>query len=221
MPVEPISPTLADYSAEAPLPPMPLTFAGEPRDGEYSGSDVAEKAGRSAETPATWSDNAPVIRENHLEPMHGGALPRRLPKSALAPLVLIFLIPYAIIATAVIVYLVFNRPQPFDPLERLPDPKPKDGGPREQVKHDSPLPGKLRTRLKQPLIIGSVQVTPLKVERVKDDLVLNLKMKNLSNDLVFKPISEDFLKYGKGVMSAQPPLHLFGLERPQTLWRAS
>ena len=124
--------------------------------------------------------------------------PRRVVKSsALASILLIFLIPYSILATAAVGYLYFLLSQPkMDPLERLPDPKPKDGGPRyqERVQHDSPLPAKLKTRLREPLSIGALQVTPIKVEKSGDDLILHLKMKNVSQDLVFNPLSKDFLK---------------------------
>src|ERR1700738_812024 len=57
--------------------------------------------------------------ESHLETL----APRRVAKSSsLAPILLIFLIPYALLATGVIVYLFLqlNQGRAFDPLERLP-----------------------------------------------------------------------------------------------------
>jgi hypothetical protein len=126
--------------------------------------------------------------------------PRRVAKStALAPILLVFLIPYAILATLVIAYLLvlLNQSRLGDPLERLPDPKPRDGGARfqERVQHDFPLPDKLKTRLQQPVRIGALQVTPVKVQLTASELVLHLRMKNVSADQVFNPISQEFMKY--------------------------
>ncbi len=58
MPVANESPTLADYSADAPLPRIPLMFSREPQEDNLSASDASKNTGRSAETPTTWSDSA-------------------------------------------------------------------------------------------------------------------------------------------------------------------
>ncbi|MCI0379327.1 MAG: hypothetical protein L0215_17090 [Gemmataceae bacterium] len=119
-------------------------------------------------------------------------------RSLLVPYLLIFLVPYALIATGVIAYLLYNQSKNYDPLEHLPDPKPKEG-PRQKVAHDSPLSGKLKTRFAQALRIGDVEVTPVKVEAVDDvELVLHLKVRNLSQEYLFHPMSEEFLRYAKG-----------------------
>ena len=49
------------------------------------------------------------------------------PRGLMVPILLIFLIPYSILATAVIAYLLYTRGIAFDPLETLPDPKPNEG----------------------------------------------------------------------------------------------
>ena len=160
----------------------------------------------SAPSPPAWTDS-PAGADTG-EPLPG-ITPRRLEKQgSFAPILLIFLIPYSLLATGVVVYLLMNQARAFDPLERLPDPKPnpKDGGPRQlQVAHDLELPSKLRTKLNQTLRIGDVEVTPTKVEMTPEHLILNLKVKNVSKDLIFNPISDDFLRYAVGSVSAKKP----------------
>ena len=63
-------------------------------------------------------------------------IPRRRDEpSMFVPILLLFLIPYAIATTGFIAWLLYSQHKNFDPLERLPDPKPSEGGPR-QIKHD-------------------------------------------------------------------------------------
>jgi hypothetical protein len=114
------------------------------------------------------------------------------------PLLLIFLIPYSVMTTAATAYLIYRlrtAAPTFDPLERLPDPKPGEGGPK-RIKATAQLPEKLRTPLKQPLRIGAVEVTPLAVERSPlGELLLRLKVQNVSDDTAFDPLPGEFLRY--------------------------
>lgn len=124
----------------------------------------------------------------------------------LAPMLLIFLIPYAIVATIFAAWLYFRQPG-FDPLERLPDPKPGRGGPRtiERVQHDIDLPERLRTGLQASLAVGDIQLTPQEIRLNGDgDLELRLKVRNLSTDLAFVPISDEFLHVRAGMAAAKP-----------------
>jgi hypothetical protein len=136
------------------------------------------------------------------------APPPRAPRreSMLVPLLLIFLIPYSLVATAAVAWLIYQQrqlsiPPDFDPLERLPDPKAAPGGPKrvkpeERVKHDSPLPDKLTTSLKTPLTIGDIEVTPLAIERTPmGELLLSLKLKNVSRNVAFDPLPDMFVRY--------------------------
>jgi hypothetical protein len=189
---------------------MPPEISGLPAHAE--GAPAAEQldatawsrdkaAARATEglLPPSGNEPASVAPDNQHNDADLAALtPRKMAKSsALAPILLIFLVPYAILATAVIAYLLINHSRPIDPLERLPDPKPKDGGPRlqERVQHDAPLSDKLKTPLRQPLRIGALQVTPVKVQTTGNELVLHLKMKNVSTDQVFNPVSQEFMKH--------------------------
>src|SRR5262249_20699660 len=139
-------------------------------------------ATREAIRPRSGSDTRDVDPPDRSADVDLAALaPRRVAQGgALAPILLIFLVPYAILTTAAIIYLLLSQTRATDPLERLRDPNPKDGGPRfqERAKHDGPLPDKLKTRLGQALRIGALEVTPLKVQLSNGDLVLHLKMKN-------------------------------------------
>src|SRR4051812_36397808 len=108
---------------------------------------------------------------------------------------LIFLIPYSILIT-ILVVLLLMRDRPLDPLERLPDPTKKGKGPPRQVELDLPLPAHLVTQLGEAIQVGALLVLPQSVEKSADgDLVLTLKMKNLSSHLAFIPITDDFLRY--------------------------
>jgi hypothetical protein len=88
------------------------------------------------------------------------------------------------------VYL-YRDLQAIDPLERMTDPNPKDGGPL-RVPHDRKLPEKLQTSMHQALQVGDVEVTPLGVARDHGDLVLRLRFRNLSEDVTFNPFPASF-----------------------------
>lgn len=191
----------ADTEPAGTMPYLEPVHAKEPPAFRESSEPQASSA------PA-WTEASTIAHEAPADDANLAAMqPRRVAKSsALAPILLIFLIPYALLATGVIAYLLINQSRPYDPLERLPDPKPKDGGPRLQVAHDSPLPAKLKTRFSQALRIGAVEVTPLKVQATaNNELVLNLRLKNISTDQVFNPISFEFMKYVAGALTGNRP----------------
>jgi hypothetical protein len=134
---------------------------------------------------------------------------------------LICLVSYSILATIKIADFYMQLNQQIHPLEMMHDTDPNvDKGvkktgkqsavPSERFKPTIPLPARLITRLGQPLTVGDVQVTPEKVElkkvRIlsaggqtepgrKESLVLELRMKNVSKDLVFSPTDRYFDRY--------------------------
>ena len=127
-------------------------------------------------------------------------------------MLLIFLIPYAVVTSGCVVYLIYlvnlerNKPAPFDPLERLPDPDPnpeKAGGPK-RVAHDVPLPNKLKTALNQALKIGDIEVTPLAVKHQGGNLKLFLKLHNVSTNTAFNPLPAFFVKFDPKRSSNRP-----------------
>jgi hypothetical protein len=129
---------------------------------------------------------------------------------------LIFLIPYALVATAAVGWLLYQQrraaPAPaFDPLERLPDPKPGEGGPK-RVKYDAPLPDNLKTALKRSLRVGDLEVTPLAVERTPlGELLLTLKLRNTSRNVAFDPMPDAFLRYTGGGLAGNKPYTFLAL----------
>jgi hypothetical protein len=130
---------------------------------------------------------------------------------------LICLVSYSILATIKIADFYMQLNQRVDPLEILPDNEGEDKGFKKTGKRGqvsiqrrpptAPLTSKLITQLGRPLTIGDVQVTPEKVELkkvrilasggkpelgLKDSLVLQLRMKNVSSDLIFSPTDRYF-----------------------------
>jgi hypothetical protein len=104
-------------------------------------------------------------------------------------MLLIFLIPYALVTTGFVGWQIYQQSKrTFDPLERLPDPKPGDGGARRIHPH-APLPAELKASLGRSLRVGDLEVTPLSVERnAAGQLVLHLRLRNASHDTAFAPL---------------------------------
>jgi hypothetical protein len=132
--------------------------------------------------------------------------PRRIPKrSTMVPTLLIFLIPYAIFTTAFIGYLLYTWPRLDNPLKKLPDVSNK-GQPRLQVRHDTDLDADMKVALGKSIKVGDIEVTPVQVKRTQhNDLVLVFRAKNVSANVIFNPISLDYLKYSSASMAAGKP----------------
>jgi hypothetical protein len=178
----------------APPEPAPAAFEKAPAPLNFSTAVTDEPA---AEThPFAAHTLAPAAAPP--EPL--SELPRpsvRAPAArggSFGTLLLIFLIPYAVVTSGTIAYLLYllnaerNRPAPFDPLERLPDPG-------QRIAHDEPLPYKLTTKLNQPLKVGDLEVKPLAIRRQEDRLLLRLKLTNVSAESAFNPLEPAFVKY--------------------------
>lgn len=206
----------ATLSPPAPATPSPRDFSGMglPPSVTFEPGDAPppSAAGPASEAPTELmgSDQiAPLVNQISAQRAAPASEARRLAarESQLVPLLLIFLIPYAIFTTAFIAYLLYTQNQnSVDPLlDRLPDPAKGDGGPR-RIKHDLPVPNQLKTNLRQPVQIGDVEVKPLRVElRAEGDLCLHLHVKNLSKDTEFSPIPESFGRYLRGSLTAARP----------------
>lgn len=140
---------------------------------------------------------------------------RRVAQSSmLTPILLIFLVPYAIATTAFIGYLLYTWPRD-NPLKNLQDIGP-NGKPRLQVKHDYDLDQDMKTVLGRPIRVGDIEVTPLHVKHTADnDLVLVFKAKNVSQNLIFNPIADDYMKFSrKSLTGAKPYTFLERLVTP-------
>jgi len=142
----------------------------------------------------------PAAAPEPAEPDDDDALPPPRPRVAIdrgtgALFALIFLVPYALLTTAFIVYLLMQLWSQPHPLDMLPDPRPDKGGPRkaERVRHDLPLAAHQKVGLGKSLRVGELEVQPQKVEKSGGNLVLKLRVKNVSDDQTFAPISDAFL----------------------------
>ena len=132
-------------------------------------------------------------------------------------LLVIPLISYSIFATIAVIYLRFYQPGPPPqphPLEMVPDIEGKNKGAKRQKAHiifrgrqKLPLPDHLKTTLGQAIRIGDLEVSPESVQfkivtflvpkfdpapSGDECLVLNLRLKNVSQDVVFKPMDPYF-----------------------------
>jgi hypothetical protein len=179
---EMLEPSPVEWEPAPPAPPVDSTVT-------FMTADQAPPA--PMEFPAAAGPLAADADHPSAESLPSTPRPPRRPatSSTLGPLLMIFLIPYALVTTGYIAWHLYNQNKAtFDPLERLPDPKPGNGGARRISPH-SPLPTKLKTSLGQPLRVGDLEVTPLSVQRSADGLLtLHLKLRNVSQDVVFKPV---------------------------------
>jgi hypothetical protein len=183
-----VTPPPAPNAPTVTMEPGPEHVSAGPPPFEQGG----RPAGNVSAGPPPFMEQAASSQDQELAPF----VPRKIDdRSMFVPIVLIFLVPYAIFTTAFIGYLLYSWPKEDNPLKTLPDPAGK-GGPRLQVKHDLPLDQDMKTTLGRPIRVGAVEVTPLQVKHTSyGDLVLVFSAKNVSPDLVFNPISDDYLKY--------------------------
>lgn len=165
-----------------------------------------------APVTAAWPESNPEVsappEQSELAAI-AAAKPRQNKPSLLVPTLLIFLVPYSIVTTIFIVYLLMNQSlYNKDPLERMLEENQgkRNGAPVKRIMHDLPLPEKLKTQLNADLSVGAVQVEP---ERVllspEGDLVLVLKLQNISKDLQFNPLPATYPIFLRGSMAARKP----------------
>ena len=115
----------------------------------------------------------------------------------------IFLVPYAILTTGIILYLVFVQGGRTHPFDMLPDPVPgKDkGGPKHTLKivPTLPLADHQRIELGKSITVGKdgdLVVTPERVRLTEvGDLQIFLRAKNVSTDTTFDPINELYVRH--------------------------
>lgn len=162
------------------------------------------QAGTSEHAPGLFTESPPAAASPDADLASFAPQRRVEDRSMLGPILLIFLVPYAIFTTAFIGYLLYTWPRD-NPLKYLPDSAPK-GQPRLQVKHDYQLDPDMKTALGQSIRVGAIEVTPMHVKQTADnDLVLVFKAKNVSSNLVFAPLDQDHLKFSKSSLDSGRP----------------
>jgi hypothetical protein len=146
----------------------------------------------------------------------------RMPKTRpwLVPMLIIPLISYSILATIAAAILYAEKQRRIHPLEAIPDQGENKGATRSKTgavklpDPAQPLPNQLKVALGDSIRIGDLEVTPEKVERRQiqyesrrqgpspdttrfDALALVLHLKNISQDVVFKPMDPYFTRQWK------------------------
>jgi hypothetical protein len=148
---------------------------------------------------------------------------------------IIFLVPYAIFVTCIAAYFYWRMldmqqraPHPLEYLRDTGENPPAKRGTSSVIESISPetnLPLRLQVALGERLRIGDLEVWPLKVERKKlticsenrrlqpqetsnDALVLTLRLRNVSSDVLFTPTDPHFDRQWK---------EEYGSSRPYTL----
>src|SRR5262249_24756308 len=179
--------------APAPLsPPLPELFLDKPAASAASAEKAPWTDDEHTEPAPAEQAEAPAQAVGELEPRRYVAK-----RSLLGPMLLMFLIPYCLVTTGFVIWLLYTRSKAPEPFEFLRDPAPTKDGPdkgkgRERVKYDARLPAKLHTALGQTLQVGDIEVTPLKVALTDGDLAIQLKLRNLASSTTFNPLPDAF-----------------------------
>jgi hypothetical protein len=191
---------------------FPDSQLGEPNSVSVPPDMAAQTAGDSQGPPGEL-------------PFHVEAKPRPVQRglrgSVLIVGVLIPLISYSVLATIAVIIL-YSRPPPPHPLEFLPDLEGDLKGAKrdkpspvsyERPQPDVALPPHLQVDLGRTLLLGQLEVRPLKVERRRlnigqpgegfepasqDSLVLHIRFRNCSDDVTFSPTDPYFDRRWKG-----------------------
>ena len=141
------------------------------------------------------------------EESHAAGLPRLQQSRPIfdrgygAFIALVFFVPYSIISTAIIAYLLYLLSRSGGaPLEDLPDPGPKGAQKITRVKHDQPLAEQQKVVLNGFARVGGwnggLEVHPTKVVYTPDkELELHMTIENITTDQVINPMDPDFLKF--------------------------
>jgi len=172
---------------------------------------IGDTAAPKVELPSPLASNAapaPVAQDGGPAPEPDADLTqfKRRPvfdRSVFALYGLIFLVPYAILTTLAILYLLFMQSGRTHPFDMMPDPvpDPKKGGAKTVMRtpHTLPLADHQRTTLGKPIQVGKdgdLLVTPERVVWTEQgDLRLFLRAKNISTNTAFEPINEFWVKY--------------------------
>jgi hypothetical protein len=217
-------------------PEIPQTFAAPaptPEPGSAEPTVFSDAAQNNADStlvlppepgwpPTRTAESQPAVVVSAAETEDRRPTRRAAEGRKFASTVLIFLIPYALFMTFVAAYFYFQLQQtPPHPLEFLPDwpgenpgtkrtGSGKSGSLLDRVRpEETKLPARLRVALNKSIQIGSLQVTPLKVEKRRityrydppshkpetsrnEALVLTLRLKNTSADEQFYPTDPGF-----------------------------
>jgi hypothetical protein len=200
--------------APAPTPEAPNGDLHQPESifagAESSDSLLGDAPAPKVELPASEPDASPSTADTAPEPSAEADFSQfkkkpAFDKSVIPLLVLIFLVPYSLLMTAFVAYLLISGPgRATHPFEYLPDPKTeKDKGAPRKAKAQ-PIPGlplaeHQHTTTGKAIKAGDLLVTPQRIVLTEQgDLKLILRAKNVSTNTRFEPVNGYFLRPTKG-----------------------
>jgi hypothetical protein len=179
----------ATYPPEVVTPPVPpapfqdfvpAAPSPEPYPQHYEPAPPVEAFPNFSTAPAYTPPAPEQPAPTQPQPEKPAGAPQRLDAApAKGPTLLVtILVPYAILATGVIIYLIvqLNKVKSVSPLEMIPDiygeyEKPDRKGamarPLNMPRGSTPLPEHLTVALGKTVRVGDIEVTPEKVERKK------------------------------------------------------
>lgn len=187
---------------QRPLVEMPELKPIEPARYEPAAAPAIDTVALYASTPPAPAPESPSAEHDESDLR---ALRRPRPvydRSYLSLMAFIFLIPYCVLSTVIIAYLMYQLSIQKNDLDFLRDPAPtKKDKPGEvnRAKHDQPLAATQKVPFGGTITIGALEVKPVEVSLNEfGDLQLRLNVKNVSTNQAFSPMHPDFLKIGKG-----------------------
>jgi hypothetical protein len=198
--------------------PLNPESPGDTGQGNVQSEPTAVESSASNHVQAIWAvqptDDLQPPAETSLA-LPPRAIPRGMRGSLFIALVFIPLVSYAILAT-IAVAILYTRPPPPDPLERLPDLEGDFKGTQhkkqgkfsyQRVSPESDLPAYLQVPLGTTIRIGDVELKAQSVELCRltfrrqgvdpensgsNSLVMHLLFRNASSDSVFSPTDPYF-----------------------------
>lgn len=211
------APVLETPAPSEPEHPLDSIFAPPEASDEVVGQSPAPKVEMpapgpgSAPTPdssGTSSDlflpSPAATNTEPASPSSESDLPKFTPRpvydsGVLTMYAFIFLIPYAILATLAVLYLLFFQGPRTHPLDLMKDDAPKGRAKQiTRVDRKHPLADHQKTTLGKEIRVGKdgdLTVTFVKVVLTKqDDLALHLRARNNSKNAEFSPVHESFVR---------------------------
>jgi hypothetical protein len=183
-------------------PPEPPHYAADAAPQETVGVFAGAPPAPQADAESTEDEAAQLSSFRRPRPM--------VDRSYVSLMAFMFLIPYTVLSTAIVVYLMYQLSSQPHPLDVMPDPvKDKGKGvPREveRIKHDQPLAAHQKVPLGKEIVVGALQVTPKEVvfDHEFGELRLVLHVKNVSTNQAFSPMHPNFIKFTPGLKASMP-----------------
>jgi phage FluMu protein Com len=207
-------------AAPAPLPPPPMPAVPNmdlhQPESIFAGAESSDSLMGDAPAPQVEMPTAPAAPDSSPSASDTAPAPsvetdfsqfKKKPtfdKSVIPLLMLIFLVPYALLTTAFIAYLLLTQGRSGHPFDYLPDSAPgKDKGAPRKVRAqpipNQPLADHQRTTIGKAIKAGDLLLTPQRVVLTAEgDLKLILRAKNISTNTKFEPVNGYFLRPTKG-----------------------